>query len=94
MDAAARETNTLAIVSLVFGILGWSFLPLLGSVVAIVTGHLARGEIRAAAENAPQGDGLAVAGLVLGYAALASALLFLVLLLAFFGGLAWVGAFN
>ncbi len=93
MDPMTRETNTLAIVSLIFGILGWSFLPLVGSVVAIVTGHLARSEIRRAAER-PQGDGLAVAGLVLGYVALASALLFVLVLLLFFGGLAWLGAFR
>ncbi|MDQ3495016.1 MAG: DUF4190 domain-containing protein [Pseudomonadota bacterium] len=93
MDPMTRETNTLAIVSLIFGILGWSFLPLVGSVVAIVTGHLARSEIRRAAER-PQGDGLAVAGLVLGYVALVSALLFVLVLLLFFGGLAWLGAFR
>lgn len=93
MDPVARDTSALAIVSLIFGILGWSFLPLLGSVVAIVTGHLARSEIRRAHQR-PQGDGLAVAGLVLGYAALASALLFVTALLVFFGGLAWLGAFH
>ncbi len=93
MDPMTRETNTLAIVSLIFGILGWSFLPLVGSVVAIVTGHLARSEIRRAPER-PLGDGLAVAGLVLGYVALVSALLFVLVLLLFFGGLAWLGAFR
>jgi hypothetical protein len=93
MDPMTRETNTLAIVSLIFGILGWSFLPLVGSVVAIVTGHLARSEIRRAAER-PQGDGLAVAGLVLGYVALVAALLFVLVLLVFFGGLAWLAAFR
>ncbi|CAN5663667.1 hypothetical protein BH23PSE2_BH23PSE2_14150 [soil metagenome] len=93
MDPITRETNTLAIVSLIFGILGWSFLPLVGSVVAIVTGHLARSEIRRAVER-PQGDGLAVAGLVLGYVALVSAVLFVLVLLLFFGGLAWLGAFR
>ncbi len=93
METPARETNTLAIVSLVFGILGWSFLPLVGALVAIVTGHLARGEIRRAAER-PQGDGMAVAGLVLGYLALVSAVVFLAVILAFFGGLAWFGAWQ
>ncbi len=93
MDPMTRETNTLAIVSLIFGILGWSFLPLVGSVVAIVTGHLARSEIRRAIER-PQGDGLAVAGLVLGYVALVSAVLFVLVLLLFFGGLAWLGTFR
>lgn len=93
MEPVARETNTLSIVSLIFGILGWSFLPLVGSLVAIVTGHIARGEIRRAAAR-PQGDGLAVAGLVLGYVAIVSALLFIMVALLFFGGLAWLGAFH
>jgi hypothetical protein len=39
-------TNTLAIVSLVFGALAWTLLPLVGAIVAIVTGHMARGELR------------------------------------------------
>jgi hypothetical protein len=93
MHAVTRETNTLAIVSLVFGILGWSFLPVVGGLVAIVTGHLARSEIRRATER-PQGDGMAVAGLVLGYLALACFVVVLALLLVFFGGLAWLGAFR
>ncbi|GAA4868681.1 DUF4190 domain-containing protein [Luteimonas vadosa] len=93
MSHAAPETNSLAIISLVFGILGWSFLPVVGGLVAIVTGHLARSEIRRAAER-PQGDGMAVAGLVLGYLALASAVVVLGVVLAFFGGLAWFGAFQ
>ena len=37
-----RQTSTLAIISLVAGILGWSLLPLLGSLGAIITGHMAR----------------------------------------------------
>lgn len=93
METQVRETNTLAIVSLIFGVLGWSFLPLVGSLVAIVTGHLARGEIRRATVR-QQGDGLAVAGLVLGYVAIASALMFVMVALLFFGGLAWLGAFH
>jgi Domain of unknown function (DUF4190) len=60
-------TSSLAIVSLVFGILSWCVLPLIGAVVAIVCGHLARGEIRNAAAGSLEGDGMAVAGLVLGY---------------------------
>ncbi|TVS12789.1 MAG: DUF4190 domain-containing protein [Wenzhouxiangella sp.] len=60
------ETSALAIVSLVFGILAWIALPLIGALIAIVTGHMARSQIRAA-YGGLQGDGLAVAGLVLGY---------------------------
>lgn len=93
MNVEIRETNSMAIVSLIFGVLGWSFLPVVGGLVAIVTGHLARGEIRRAAVQ-PQGDGLAVAGLVLGYSVVGLAVAGLAMILLFFGGLAWFGAFH
>ena len=94
MNAAPRTTSTLAIVSLVSGLLGWSFVPWLGSIVAVITGHLARTEIRREPERL-EGDGMAVAGLVLGYAMLVLSLLGLLLVVLFFGGLAvvlgWLG---
>ena len=64
------QNSTLAIVSLVLGILSWLILPFLGSIGAVITGHLAKTEIR---ESAGQltGNGLATAGLVLGYIQLA-----------------------
>lgn len=55
--AAPRSTNTLAIVSLVTSIIG------LG-IVGIITGHIARRQIRQTGEA---GDGLALAGLIIGY---------------------------
>ena len=82
----ARQSSTLAVVSLVAGILGWSMLPVIGSVVAIVTGHLARAEIRRRPE-ALEGDGLAIAGLVLGYAIVALAIIGVLCMLLFFGGM-------
>jgi len=84
---AYRRTSTLAIVSLVAGILGWTLAPWLGSLVAIVTGHMARSEIRRDPQGV-EGDGFAVAGLVLGWAMLAVSLLVLLAILLFFGGLA------
>jgi hypothetical protein len=61
-------TNSLAIVSLVFGILAWFPLSFIGAIVAIVCGHVARSEIRRAPPGQkPDGDGMAIAGLVLGY---------------------------
>ncbi|MGB5853057.1 MAG: DUF4190 domain-containing protein [Rhodanobacter sp.] len=66
---AAAPTSALAVVSLVFGILAWCVLPFVGALVAIVCGHMARSEIRNGdPQRRPEGDGLAVAGLVLGYA--------------------------
>ena len=82
-----RQTSSLAIVSLVCGVLCWIMLPLLGSLVAVVTGHMARAEIRREPERL-DGDGLAVAGLLLGYIQLVLIVLGLLALFLFFGGLA------
>lgn len=87
MNAPNRTVSAMAITSLVAGILGWTLMPWLGSLLAIVTGHLARAEIRRE-PDALDGDGFAVAGLVLGYTMLASTLLAIIVALAFFGGLA------
>ncbi len=87
MNAPIRQTSTLAVVSLVFGILGWTLLPFLGSLVAVVCGHMARGEIRRA-QGALEGDGMAVAGLVLGYIVIGLSLLAVLAVILFFGGLA------
>jgi len=61
-----RSTNTAAVVSLVCGILAWSALPVLGSLVAIVAGHGALRQIRASG-GLETGEGMALAGLVLGW---------------------------
>jgi hypothetical protein len=55
-----RRTNGFAVASLVFGIL----FPVIGSIPAIILGHNARAQIRKSGDN---GDGMAIAGLVLGY---------------------------
>lgn len=61
-----QQTNSMAIVSLIAGILSWFAVPLLGAIVAIITGHMARGQIRSS-YGTQAGDGLAMVGLVLGY---------------------------
>lgn len=93
MNAMTRTTSTLAIISLVSGILGWSLLPFLGSIVAVITGHMARSEIRRAPDRL-DGDGMAIAGLVLGYASIAMAVLVVIAFVMFFGGLAWLAAMS
>ena len=65
--APAAQTSTLAIVSLIAGILSWLIVPILGAIVAIITGHAARKDI-AASLGTRTGNGLATAGLILGYA--------------------------
>jgi hypothetical protein len=63
---AGLPNSTTAIVSLVFGILGWFALPVIGPIVAVVAGHMARAEIRRS-NGQVGGSGMATAGLVLGY---------------------------
>jgi hypothetical protein len=82
-----RQTSALAIVSLVAGLLGWTLLPWLGSLAAVITGHMARAEIRRSPATL-EGDGLAVAGLVLGWAMIIISVLAILAVILFFGGLA------
>ncbi|MDQ1119652.1 MULTISPECIES: DUF4190 domain-containing protein [Pseudoxanthomonas] len=92
MNAIARPTSSLAVVSLVFGILGWSLLPTIGALVAVITGHMARAEIRRS-QGALEGDGMAVAGLVLGWLHLVLLVLGIAALFLFFGGIAALAAY-
>ncbi len=62
----ATRTSTMAVVSLIAGIVGLTLLPLIGSIAAVVTGYMARKEIRASA-GAITGDGMAMAGLIMGW---------------------------
>ncbi|HNB52536.1 MAG TPA: DUF4190 domain-containing protein [Anaerolineales bacterium] len=90
--------STMAVVSVVAGILGWTFFPILGAIVAVVTGHMAKNEIKASGGRIA-GDGLATAGLIFGYLGLALslivciALFFLVLFPVLFGVAAWQSSF-
>jgi len=86
MNSPIKRTSALAIVSLVSGILGWTLVPLIGSITAIVTGHMARAEIRREPDSV-EGDGLAIGGLALGYAMVAISLLTVLMIILFFGGL-------
>jgi hypothetical protein len=58
--------STLALVSLIAGILGLTFLPTIGSIAALITGYMAKKEIRESS-GALNGEGMATAGLVLGW---------------------------
>lgn len=85
------QNSTLAIVSTIAGILSWVGFPIVGALVAVITGHMARKEIDSSAGRLT-GDGFAVVGLILGYAQLALAVigacLALVVLLMMGGALA------
>jgi hypothetical protein len=67
LPAAAAETSGKAVGSLVCGLFFW-ILPV--SIVAIILGHISLSDIRKSAGRL-KGDGLAIAGLVLGYMGLA-----------------------
>lgn len=89
VPASSRQTSTMAIISLIFGVLSWCVLPFIGAVVAIVCGHSARSEIRRAPPGSIEGDGMAVAGLILGWAHLALIILLVFVLFMFLGGIAF-----
>lgn len=80
-------TSPAAIISLVAGLLSWGPVPLIGAIVAVVTGHMARATIRRAPAGSIKGDGLALAGLILGWLNIVAAVVALaVLFIAFATG--------
>jgi len=70
----AKRDSALAIVSLVSGLVGWTLIPIVGAIAAVITGHLAKKEIRDSGGSVG-GDGMALAGLILGYVQLGLILL-------------------
>jgi hypothetical protein len=60
-----RETSVMAVGSLVAGILGLSLLPTIGSVIALGLGYAGRREVRSS--ESIKGEGLATAGISLGW---------------------------
>jgi len=77
-------TSILAIISLIAGILSFVMLPLIGAVIAIWTGYEARKETRSVPPRAA-GDGMATAGIVLGWIHLGLVVVTLCCVLAYFG---------
>lgn len=63
-----------AVVSLVTGILGLTFLPIIGSIIALITGYMARKEIKASPDTIG-GEGMAATGIILGWIGLVIAIL-------------------
>jgi hypothetical protein len=77
-----KRDSTLAIFSLVAGLVGWTFLPLIGAITAVITGHLAKREIRESGGTIG-GDGMALAGLIMGYVQIGLIVLGVILILTF-----------
>lgn len=90
---APRPTSGLAITSLICGIAGvvlvWAIIPVLASIAAVITGHMALGQTRR--DPAVGGRGMAITGLILGYAMIAIAAFTLIGIIISF---LFVGAFS
>ena len=84
MNYVILPTSTLATVSLVAGILGFFMLPVIGSIVAIWSGYEARKETRSVPPKA-SGDGMATAGIVMGWIQIGLAVIGICCAIAYFG---------
>lgn len=94
MNAVYPRTSSLAVVSLIFGILAYVFLPGVGALVAVICGHSARSEIRRTPPGTIEGDGLALAGLVLGWIQIACAVIAIWILMLFALGIVVMGRYH
>lgn len=63
---AEIPNSSTAVISLVAGILGLTFLPIIGSIVALITGSMAKNEIAQSAGTVG-GEGMAQVGVILGW---------------------------
>ena len=94
MNTVYPRTSSLAVVSLIFGILAYVFLPGLGALIAVVCGHAARSEIRRAPPGSIEGDGMALAGLILGWIQIALTIIAIGLFLLFLAGVIAFGSWH
>ena len=60
------QSSATALISLIAGIASWFLVPVLGAIVAVIAGHMAKKDIRNSMGRIT-GDGMATIGLVLGY---------------------------
>jgi hypothetical protein len=90
---APLPTSTMAVISLVAGILGFTFIPLIGTIVALITGYMARQETRSIPPKAA-GDGMATAGIIMGWIQVGLSVLGICCAIAYFGFFAALLAAN
>jgi phosphate/sulfate permease len=83
---STTQTNVLAVGALVSGIVAWIAVPFAAGLVAVVLGHLARGQIRRSGED---GDAMAIGGLVLGYANIVMSIVSVIVFILVFAGMIW-----
>ena len=82
---AAARTNTLAIVSFIASLAGVFVLPVIGQIAGVVMGHISLSQIKSRGEK---GRGLALSGVISGYATLALGVLAIIAFAIFIGALA------
>ena len=75
------------------GVLGWTLIPMVGGIIAVITGHMAKKDIRQS-DGLLGGDGIATAGLLLGYSNLAVGLCACLVILLFPALFAGIWAFG
>jgi hypothetical protein len=85
-----RKTNSLALTSLIVSVCSVALCPLIGIVGAIL-GHKAKGQIRVTGED---GDGMATAGIIVGWAVFGLFMLFIVAYAVIIGVIAVNGGFD
>src|SRR6185437_3059612 len=76
--AGYAPTNPLSIASLVCGLAQFLGFWVVTGIPAIIMGHIARRQIR---ERGEQGDGMALAGLILGYIGLVLGIIFTIFII-------------
>ena len=86
---AAAKTNTMAILSLIFSLVSLFIIPILAAILGVIFGHVGKKQIKETGEN---GDGLATAGLVIGYISLGLWVVGCGCYIAFIGGMLGLGA--
>jgi hypothetical protein len=86
------KTSSEATISLISGILAWLGVFGLGGILAVVFGHMAKNKIRQSGGRIG-GDGLATAGLILGYANIAVTIIALCLVALLIMGIITTGIF-
>ena len=86
-------TSTLAIVSLIAGIMGFMGIPVIATIVAIWTGYAAWKETRSVPPRA-SGDGMATAGIIMGWIQIGLAVIGICCILAYFVLVVAIGTFG
>jgi hypothetical protein len=73
-DLVRKPESTTALISLIAGILGLTVIPILGSIIAVLTGAIATKEIKESG-GALSGEGIARIGTILGWVGIGMAVL-------------------